>query len=179
MPIKAQSLIINVTNRAIVKLEKYLILDGMHPCISPRVSHYTLLVTSSLSWLVTHMTWQRKGEHPAWRHIVIRGGRGHVECHNKYEKWHCDGPGSMGPSKDQSYAKWTHLMVIYYHTSRSENKNINTAFSSFSFYHPRSCVDIFGDKVDWFLFLVILYFRAPVYHTRKCRENVVVQGLNH
>ena len=38
--------------------------------------------------------------------------------------------GSPDTSKDQSYAKWTHLMVIYYHPSRSEHEDINIVLSN-------------------------------------------------
>ena len=183
-------------------------------CIYLRVSHCTLLVTSSLAWLVTHNP-ERGGQgHPAVTLSLLsefpsaRGrGRGHVECHNKYEKWHCDGPGSMGPSKDQSYAKWTHLMVIYYHTSRSENKNINISFSS-SFPIIILCPALTYFKTSWLIFVfsysvfefkesleknvtsggrgglagqnVTFFLKAFItVNHKKVSWNVVVQGLNH
>ena len=133
-------------NKSYGKVFLCLFLDRKYPCVCFRVSHCTPPRYKLIRQLCDTQSQEKVN---ILRHIVIRiGRRGHVGCHNKYEKWHCDGAGSMGPSKDQSYAKWTHLMVIYYHTSRSENKNNNISFSSFSFYHPLSCVDIFGDKVD-------------------------------
>ena len=153
-------------------------------CISLCVSHCTLLVTSSLAWLVTHS--QREVDRdilPSHCHCYQSfqaggRGRGHVECHNKYEKWHCDGPGSMGPSKDQSYAKWTHLMVIYYHTSRSENKNINISFSS-SFPIIVLCPALTYFKTSWLIFVLSYSVFEVTVHHKKVSWNVGVQGLNH
>ena len=55
--------------------------------------------------------------------------------------------GSPDTSKDQSYAKWTHLMVIYYHPSRSEHEDINIVLS-YTDYLDQETEDVSKIKIE-------------------------------